>query len=260
MLQKFLSRILGKLADNNTPQIKNFLIKQFIKLYNVDLKEAVIENVAQYPNFNAFFTRHLKQEARPIFPNVNDFLSPVDGTLYQWGEIKNNTLINAKRKPFTLEALLARQEIKNAPFRSFFCFYLSPRDYHRVHLPVAGKLTSMTYVPGSFFSVNPFLTDYAPQIFAKNERIIAYFNTPFGEIAVILVGALGVGSIQMKWQPELATKLTHFAYDETQFCFAQGEEIGHFQLGSTVIVLFPKNFATSLKLGTHVKMGQKINV
>ena len=260
MLQKWLSQFLGKLASSTRPKLKNFLISSFIKLYKVDLKEAALEDYRQYPSFNAFFARTLKKEARFIVQNPNDFLSPVDGVLYQWGEIRDNTLINAKGKSFNLTDLLGKNDNKNSDFFSFGCFYLSPRDYHRVHLPVAGVLKRMTYIPGTFFSVNPRLTDYYPNIFAKNERVIAYFDTAWGELAMVLVGAFGVGSIKMKWNPELSGKVIDFVYDGMNFSFEQGEEIGYFEFGSTVIVLLPKILQTGLKVGTHVKMGQKVNV
>lgn len=237
------SRLVGKLADSKNKTLKNFLINLAIKKFNIDVDEAKETNIENYASFNEFFIRELKDGIRPLNKDKNIISSPADGILSQFGEIKDNTLIQAKGKSFNLDDLIAKSS--STAFTNFATVYLSPRDYHRVHMPINGKLTKMVYIPGKLFSVNNTTTSKINDLFAKNERLICYFDTNIGEVAVIFVGALLVAGIETTWHGKVApnyySTIQTWDYSQKEFDiqFKKGDTLGWFNFGSTVIVLTP---------------------
>ena len=245
--QHSLSRFAGWIANCKQPWIKNRLIHGFIRHYQVDMTLAREENPNRYINFNHFFTRSLKTEMRPISSDTRDIVSPVDGTISQIGHIKKNQLIQAKKVNYNLQALLGGSVKIATQFQGgeFATFYLAPQDYHRVHIPYSGELKEMIYVPGRLFSVDDQTTKELPNLFVRNERVITLFSTSIGPMAVILVGAMLVGSISITWEgvivPALKRHIYHWHYLDNKISLLKGQEIGQFQLGSTVIILFAPN-------------------
>jgi len=264
--QRIISRLVARAADCQIRIIKNFIINQYCKFYNIDMTDMLEPNPLNYPTFNEFFTRELKSGARPICNDNKIIVSPVDGKIEQIGQVNNNLLISAKNKNFTLEKLFA--DSKDAALfcnANFAVLYLAPSDYHRVHMPIHGKLRAMRYVPGRLFSVNPNVTSYIPDIFARNERIIITFDTVFGIMAMILVGAMIVGSIETAWEgtvmPNGQSSIINWDYTKRDIVFDRGQEIGKFRLGSTVILLFPEktmNWNNMLQKDMLIKMGQSL--
>lgn len=246
-------------AGLKNPLIKDICISWFIKKYQVDLSDAVLENPKNYRSFNDFFTRKLKQNARPIANS--SIISPVDGTISQLGTIKKGQIIQAKNHAFSVQNLLANTA-KSHQFEGgqFATIYLSPKDYHRIHAPFDGVLKSMSYIPGTLFSVNQKSTLNTADLFAKNERVICYFKTDFGEAAVILVGAILVGSIQTTWQgkitPPYQKTPKHFTYQAQKISLKKGEELGNFNMGSTVILLLPPPQKLTKQTNDKIKMGE----
>lgn len=264
--QQLLSRITTKILHCSWCKI--FLITRYIKLYHIDMKSAAIENPRDYTNFNDFFTRALKPETRPIAATANTIVSPVDGTVIQTGMIINNQLIPAKKSNFTVTQLLGDQK-DAAAFNngSFAVLYLAPYNYHRVHMPLSGKLRKMTYIPGKLFSVNPKIIDNIPNIFARNERVVTLFDTAVGSMAVILIGAMIVSNIETVWAGTVTsntkTGIKQWHYDDSgqAINLITGAEMGRFKLGSTVILLFPENtvkLAPEIQPGSTIQMGQNL--
>ena len=263
--QHLISYLAGKLADGRL--FKNQLIRIFVKRYNVDLSESKIEDIHQFKNFNAFFTRELKPGARPAANVSGAILCPADGAISQLGAISNN-LLQAKSRFFSLEALLGGESNLTAQFQEgcFATVYLSPRDYHRVHMPLGGRLHKMIYIPGRLFSVNQATANRIPNLFARNERVVCLFHTDAGAMAVILVGAMIVSGIETIWSGQVGTTAGTGAIRSTDYSehsppieIARGSEMGRFKLGSTVIVLFAHGAITlepDLKAQTPVRMGQ----
>ncbi|WP_374962439.1 archaetidylserine decarboxylase [Spongiibacter tropicus] len=242
--QHLLSRLVGKLAECRLPWLKNLLIRRFITQYKVDMSEAVDSAPEAYANFNAFFTRALKDGARPIAEAP--VVCPADGAISQLGEINRGRIFQAKGQDYSLQTLLGDDKALTAEFDggSFATIYLSPRDYHRVHMPVDGTLRSMTYVPGKLFSVNTTTAENVRSLFARNERAICVFDTEFGPMAMILVGAMIVAGIETVWDGQVAPpprQLTTRSYPQEAPTLKKGEEMGRFKLGSTVILLFGKD-------------------
>jgi phosphatidylserine decarboxylase len=239
--QQWLSRLIGKLAFVEHPLwLKNLLIRAFAYHYEVSLEEAEEDDLDDYPHFNAFFTRALKDEARPL-AKVR-FASPADGVLSQCGPIAEGQLIQAKGRQYSAAQLLASEDDAR-PFLagSFATIYLSPRDYHRVHLPLDGTLRSTRYIPGDLFAVNKTTAERVDGLFARNERLVCLFDTAEGQVAVVLVGALIVAGIETVWggveSPYPATiRERHFSPEHAP-TFRAGDELGRFFLGSTVVVL-----------------------
>ena len=260
--QHWLAARMYDLTRSETPWLKNALIRYVVSHYNVNMREAAVEDPLAYPSFNAFFTRALKPDVRPIDPSA--MVSPADGKISQAGRIRVDRLVQAKGHEFSLYALLAGDSFAASQFESgsFATVYLSPRDYHRVHMPLAGTLREMVFVPGDLFSVSEATTQLIPGLFARNERLILMFDTDRGPMAVILVGAIFVGSMQTVWQGEVkADEVRRWEYPkETAPYFAKGEEIARFNMGSTVIVLHPQ-YAVDMReelVGQAVRMGQAI--
>ncbi|MBK2357515.1 archaetidylserine decarboxylase [Francisella hispaniensis] len=239
------SRLVSKLADSKNKIIKNYLINLAIKKFNINLAEAKETDLSKYKSFNDFFIRELKDDLRPISDNKNVISSPADGVLSHFGTINNNSLIQAKGKLFSLESLIATSSTTN--FTKFATIYLSPKDYHRVHMPIDGKLTKMVYIPGKLFSVNKITADRIDNLFAKNERLICYFDTIIGEIAVIFVGALLVAGIETVWHGKIAPnyykdiQTWDYSCDKFNIKFNKGDILGWFNFGSTVILLTSGN-------------------
>lgn len=260
--QHWLSARMYDLARSEIPWLKNALIRYVRSHYAVDMQEAVVQDPLAYPSFNAFFTRALKPGARPVDPEAA--VSPADGVLSQAGRIQHDRLIQAKGHEFSLYALLAGDGDSASQFESgsFATIYLSPRDYHRVHMPLAGRLREMVFVPGDLFSVSEATTQLVPGLFARNERMILRFDTDRGPMAVILVGAIFVGSMQTVWHGEVKSdRVQHWQYTGADApYFEKGAEIARFNMGSTVIVLHPQ-YAVDMReelVGQHVRMGQAI--
>jgi len=262
-----LSRLTGLFADSKIRFLKNFLIKGFIRIYQVNMSEATFNQAEHYKSFNDFFTRTLKPEVRPITSLPRGIACPADGTLSQFGNILNNRLIQAKNKDYSLHKLLGGDQIKTDLFSQgkFATIYLSPKDYHRVHMPVSGTLTDMTYIPGKLFSVNQRTVLMEDELFARNERMIAYFDTDSGPMAIIMVGAMIVAGINTVWSGSSVSPGSNEGFSvnysdrELAIYLKKGDEIGQFYLGSTVIVLFPKNsnnWGGSLQLNQPVTMGK----
>jgi phosphatidylserine decarboxylase len=265
--QHALSWIAGVLAESRWPWLKNYLIEYFINRYDVDVNTALSSNLADYPTFNSFFTRQLKPELRPITQQVNEIASPVDGSISQIGQIKDDALFQAKGFDFDLCSLLGGSTSRALPFQRghFATLYLAPKDYHRIHMPFPGMLRETVYIPGKLFSVNQRTVRTVPNLFARNERLVCIFESSIGPIAVILVGAMLVGSIQTVWNtPPSANKIVTQTYplSNTENLFLdKGAELGHFKMGSTVIMLLPKDrliWSPQLQENTIIQMGQSL--
>ncbi|OUS05488.1 phosphatidylserine decarboxylase [Gammaproteobacteria bacterium 54_18_T64] len=263
--QHKLSRLIGKVAEAKTPWLKNYLINQAIRTYNIDLSIAEREHPEQYATFNDFFTRSLKPGARPTCSHANAIVSPADGILSQFGAINNEQFIQAKGQTYTTSRLLGNDDTLAAEFSggSFATIYLSPRDYHRVHMPWAGKLLETRYIPGKLFSVNQATANGIPELFAKNERLICIFETSRGKIALILVGAMLVAGIETRWQNHYtpATQ-AHVKFSSQVMSFERAEEIGRFKFGSTVVLLFNESltFSEQLASGDEILMGEGLTL
>ena len=252
---------MGRVASCRIPFIKNSLIRWFIGRYNVDINIAASNKLADYQHFNAFFTRHLKPDARPLLAKSNQLACPVDGTISEAGYINNHTLLQAKGRTYQLSQLLAdTQTTKHFQNGSFNTIYLSPTDYHRVHIPCNATLLSMTYIPGKLFSVNPKAANGIDNLFARNERVVCLFDTQHGKMAMVFVGAMIVGSIATSWHgvicPPHTKSIKTWQYAEKNIAFKQGDEIGYFQFGSTVIVLTEKQWQWLAAAEDTVHMGQ----
>ncbi|MCD6039877.1 MAG: psd [Gammaproteobacteria bacterium] len=260
--QHALSWLGGVLCECRWRWWKNWQINLLIKYYGADLKAASLEHIDDYPTFNSFFTRALKPELRPVIQGDRQIACPVDGSISQIGRIQNNLLFQAKGFYFNLTTLLGGSETAEKEFASghFATLYLAPKDYHRVHMPFSGQLRETIYVPGKLFSVNPLTTDYIPQLFARNERLVCLFDTSAGPMAVILVGAMLVSSIQVIWSQEkiYAKTIRKTVYSDL-IEIERGAELGRFKMGSTVILLFAKDkmeWSNLLQPTATVKMGQ----
>jgi phosphatidylserine decarboxylase len=250
--------------------VRSALIKGFLKLYpQVDLGEAERTQVEQYASFNDFFTRALRAGARPIDATDTALVSPVDGRVSQAGAIEEGHLLQAKGHGYSAEALLG-SAARAEPFRGgrFATIYLAPFNYHRIHMPVAGTLREAVHVPGALYSVNQVTAENVPGLFARNERVVCLFDTPYGPLAMVLVGALFVGSVSVVWQSGEVTP----AKPRPQYpmplpmpspapALAKGEEMGRFNMGSTVILLLPPGMAeweASLVAGQPLRLGERI--
>ncbi|TCP95958.1 phosphatidylserine decarboxylase [Cricetibacter osteomyelitidis] len=265
MPQLYLTRLAGWFANRKWGSVTHFMIKMFAKKYNVDMSEAERPDFNQYASFNEFFIRELKQDARKFDENPTALGLPADGRISQCGELDDNLLLQAKGHFYSLNDLLAEDNELVNTFRNgtFATTYLSPRDYHRVHMPCDGTLRKMIYVPGDLFSVNPFLNTNVPNLLARNERVICLFDTAFGPMVQILVGATITASIRTAWagviNPPRGTEVKTWTYEgDAAVKLAKGQEMGAFLLGSTVINLFPHNAVTlnaELAVDVPVKVG-----
>lgn len=266
MPQLYLTQLAGWFAQQKWGAVTHFVIKVFAKKYNVDMSEAKKENFSNYESFNQFFIRELKDGARKINENPTALCLPADGRVSQIGHIDDERLLQAKGHFFSLSDLLAGDEELVNTFKNgeFATIYLSPRDYHRVHMPCDATLRKMIYVPGDLFSVNPFLAEHVPNLFARNERVICVFDTTFGPMVQILVGATITASMSTVWagviNPPRTGEIKVWTYQgDNAIKLTKGQEMGAFQLGSTVINLFPANSVTlaeHLEVSVPVRMGE----
>ncbi|EMR11973.1 phosphatidylserine decarboxylase [Methylophaga lonarensis MPL] len=266
--QHFLSVIMHRLTQSKRPWLKQRLIRFVASKYQVNMAEAANPDLNSYPSFNAFFTRSLKSGSRPLEGDNSVLASPVDGVISQLGAITNDQLIQAKGRHYRLNDLLAGDEALSQQFSEgqFATIYLSPRDYHRIHMPLSGRLLQMTYIPGKLFSVNPRTVRAVPDLFARNERLVTVFETAEGPMVLILVGAIFVGSMETVWSgqitPPYGRSIRQWHYDKDHLVqLEKGQEMGRFNMGSTVIILLPKqakSFASKWQAGTAVKMGQAL--
>lgn len=262
-----LSRALGKLTHCQQPWLKNSLIQGFSRAYDINLGEAISSDPRDYSCFNAFFTRALQPGTRPIASAASAIASPADGSLSQRGSVDNGQLIQAKGRKFGVNALLGGEDARAMPFMNghFFTIYLSPRDYHRLHMPLTGTLREMTMIPGRLFSVNGATTRGVPDLFARNERVVAVFDTDFGAMALVLVGAIFVASIETIWHgvvtPPHRAGIETYRYPETPIRLEKGAEMGRFNMGSTIIALFEAPLPEGEDvppLGSPVRVGQAL--
>ena len=266
MPQLYLTQLAGWFAQQKWGAVTHFVIKVFAKKYNVDMSEAKKENFSDYESFNQFFIRELKDDARKINENPTALCLPADGRVSQIGHIDDERLLQAKGHFFSLSDLLAGDEELVHTFKNgeFATIYLSPRDYHRVHMPCDATLRKMIYVPGDLFSVNPFLAEHVPNLFARNERVICVFDTEFGPMVQILVGATITASMSTVWagviNPPRTGEVKVWTYQGANAIkLTKGQEMGAFQLGSTVINLFQANSVTlaeHLEVDVPVRMGE----
>ncbi len=264
-----LSRLIGCAAECKAAWFKNRLIGWFAKQYQVNMSEAQVEDLNAFAHFNYFFTRALKEGARPLDGTPNAVLCPADGAVSQLGKIEQGRVFQAKGHSYSVIELLGGDSQRAAAFMGgdFATIYLSPKDYHRVHMPLAGTLREMVYVPGRLFSVNQTTAENVPELFARNERVVCLFDTERGPMAVVLVGAMIVASIETVWAglvtPPKRTLKT-FNYDEAArapITLDKGAEMGRFKLGSTAIVLFGPDqvqWADTLTANSPVQMGQRL--
>jgi phosphatidylserine decarboxylase len=240
-----LTIFAGKVAGAKGGAATARLIKWFVGRYKVNMSEAANADIHSYATFNDFFTRALRSDARPLAQA--DFICPVDGAISQFGCIENDQLFQAKGHSYSTTALVGGDGNLAAQFKdgSFATLYLSPKDYHRIHMPCDGRLTRMIYVPGDLFSVNPVTARGVPGLFARNERVVCVFDSEHGPFVLTLVGATIVGSMATVWHglvnPPRTRDVRVWEYDTQQVLLKKGDEMGRFLLGSTVVMLFPKN-------------------
>ncbi len=245
MPKQLLTVLAGKFANARLGSLTTSAIRRFVARYDVNMQEAANPDVASYASFNEFFTRPLREGARPLADA--DFVCPVDGAISQLGAIENDSIFQAKGHSYTTTALVGGDAELGARYDngSFATLYLSPRDYHRIHMPCAGRLRRMIHVPGDLFSVNPTTARGVPGLFARNERVVCVFDSDFGSFVLTLVGATIVGSMATVWHgvvnPPRPGAVREWHYDGQEVILQKGQEMGRFLLGSTVVMLFPAN-------------------
>ncbi|NNH38282.1 archaetidylserine decarboxylase [Acinetobacter terrae] len=259
--QHQLSRVVGKLAASENPIVKNTVIQAFKAQYGIDMSIAEQGDALKYKSFNEFFTRSLKEGVREIDANPNSVVSPADGAISQLGKIEDGDIFQAKGQSFSVEKLIADPQLAE-PFKNgqFATVYLSPKDYHRVHMPFAGTLTETLYVPGELFSVNQTTAENIPGLFARNERMVCLFDTELGRMAVVLVGAMIVAGIETvatgKVKPTGRLEL-----NQHNLFLEKGAELGRFYLGSTAVILFEQDkmqWDAAFKANSTVVMGEAL--
>ena len=241
--QRALTRFAGRVASAQRGALTTALIRRFVARYGVDMSEAADPDISHYASFNDFFTRALKPDARPLAKA--DWICPVDGAVSQFGAIEGDQIFQAKGHRYSTTAMVGGDAALAAQFANghFATIYLSPRDYHRIHMPCAGRLQRMVHVPGALFSVNPTTARAVPGLFARNERVVCLFDTAHGPLVMVLVGATIVGSMATVWHglvnPPRPKELRRWDYADENIHLQQGQEMGRFLLGSTVVLLFP---------------------
>ena len=261
-----LSRLVHAFMRIRLAPVKNTQIALIGSMVGVEWAEAKIQNISEFENFNAFFTRELANGMRPIDPDPLSFISPSDGRISECGRITNDRILQAKGHHYSIRSLLANDHSSAEFINGFFhTIYLAPRDYHRVHMPIAGKLQRMIHVPGRLFSVAPYTVRQVPDLFARNERVVSLFETTHGPMAVVLVGAMLVSSMETVWSgvvtPPRGRKVVHGDWSRRDINLKKGEEMGRFNMGSTVIVLLPPGAVSSIEpyeSGDVMVMGQKL--
>jgi len=262
----FLSRIMLRLTRSRG-LFRRLFTPWFIRHFNIDMSQARESDWRKYENFNQFFTRELKADARPIQGNEKSLICPVDGCVSQAGAIRADRIFQAKGHDYSLAALLGGENSWSAAFTDgeFATLYLSPRDYHRIHMPLEGRLVEVIHVPGRLFSVNPATARTIPGLFARNERVVCVFETAVGPMAMVLVGAIFVASIETVWQgvvtPPAGRTIRRWDYREKNIVLKKAQEMGRFNMGSTVVLLFGKDrmeWDENIKAGSPVRMGQQL--
>jgi phosphatidylserine decarboxylase len=266
--QDLLSRLVGRLASSQQPFVRTLFIGWFAKRFSVNMAEAEKSDLSAYISFNEFFTRSLKADARPLSAGENDVICPADGVISQLGHIEQGKIFQAKGKDYSVEALLGADLALAQAFTGgcFATVYLSPRDYHRVHMPVSGRLRKMIYVPGKLFSVNKITSERVDSLFARNERLVCVFDTENGPMALVLVGAMIVAGIETIWSGHVCPNndlLFEVDYSDntSPVVLKKGDEMGRFKLGSTVVAVFGAGILDlnpDLAAGSAVNMGQKL--
>ena len=265
--QHAIARIVYRLTRIEKPAVKNRLIRHFIRRFDVNMNEAATPDIDAYPCFNAFFTRALRKDARPLALEPTSVACPVDGSVSQCGSVQQGHIFQAKGRDFSVLELLGGDTTLANTFTGgeFATLYLSPRNYHRIHMPLDGTLRHMLHVPGRLFSVNPPTTRAVPRLFARNERVVTVFDTITGQMALVLVGALNVGSIETVWAGEITPAHRRTVrvrkYEDDDVVLKKGAELGRFNMGSTVILLFSRariRWDPGLLTGAAVRMGQRI--
>jgi len=262
----FISAVVYNVSRISWEPIKNRALKTYLSLHSVNMSEAIEENPYAYPTLNAFFTRQLKSGARVIDTTENSLACPVDGKVSQAKPIENGRIFQAKKRDYSLLELVGGIDELATPFTngSFATLYLSPRDYHRIHMPCDGKLTDMVYVPGRLFSVAPHTVNTVPRLFARNERLVCNFETAHGPMIMVLVGAMNVSAIDTVWAgsitPPSKHKIVHTRYESVDINLSKGAEMGRFNLGSTVILLMNNKVTIDdeIQHDAGVKLGQKL--
>ncbi len=264
--KQLLTSLAGRFASQARGTTTTSVIRWFVKKYQVNMAEALNPDISSYTTFNDFFTRALKPGSRPLA--AAELICPVDGAISQFGDIKQDQIFQAKGHSYSTTALVGGDSNLAAQFQngSFATLYLSPKDYHRIHMPCDGTLTRMIYVPGDLFSVNPTTARGVPGLFARNERVVCVFDTAKGPFVLVLVGATIVGSMATVWQgqinPPRSSDIREWRYDDELISLKQGDEMGRFLLGSTVVMLFSEShskkmmFNTTWQAGGAVQLGQ----
>ncbi len=264
--QHALSVLMHRLTRSQVTWFKNAFIRFITAKYKVNISEAAQTDLASFASFNAFFTRQLRAGIRPIAEGHTVITSPVDGAISQLGSIEQGQIIQAKGRQYSVLELLGGDESLAAQFDQgqFATIYLSPKDYHRIHMPITGTLRQMRYIPGKLFSVNPRTARAVPRLFARNERVVTVFDTELGPIVMVLVGAIFVGSMETIWSgqitPPYGKEIQDWCYsDEQAITLQKGQEMGRFNMGSTVVMLLPQNaakFNDDLKAEDLIQLGQ----
>lgn len=257
---------MHKLTRNEVTWFKNSFIRFITAKYKVNISEAAQTDLAFFPSFNAFFTRQLRAGVRPIADGEAIITSPVDGVVSQIGNVVQGQLVQAKGREYSVLELLGGNVLLAKQFEQgqFATIYLSPKDYHRIHMPLTGTLRQMTYIPGKLFSVNPRTARTVPKLFARNERVVIVFDTKQGPIVMVLVGAIFVGSMETVWSgkitPPYGNAIQHWDYHgEQAITLQKGEELGRFNMGSTVVMLLPlesEPFKQEFTAGAAIQLGR----
>ncbi|HSI37974.1 MAG TPA: archaetidylserine decarboxylase [Methylotenera sp.] len=268
MPKQAITMLAGKLANLEAGKLTTAVIRWFVQRYNVNMAEAAEPNIGAYQTFNEFFTRPLKSDARPLAKA--DFICPVDGAISQFGKIEADQIFQAKGHFYSTAALLGTNDNSAQKYQNglFACLYLSPKDYHRIHMPCTGKLLKMTYVPGALFSVNPTTAQGVPGLFARNERVVCEFHSEqHGNFVMVLVGATIVGSMATTWHgvvnPPRSAGIRECSYNDQNITLKQGDEMGRFLLGSTVVMLFSKDslsFNETWQAEKSIKLGEMMGM
>ncbi|MEI7843046.1 MAG: archaetidylserine decarboxylase [Gallionellaceae bacterium] len=261
--KQLLTNLAGMFARAELGELTTAAIRRFVARYQVNMQEAANPDISSYASFNEFFTRPLREGARPL--QDADYICPVDGAISQFGAIERDSIFQAKGHSYTTTALVGGDAALAEQFEngSFATLYLSPKDYHRIHMPCTGRLRRMIYIPGALFSVNPTTARGVPGLFARNERVVCVFDGEHGQFVLTLVGATIVGSMATVWHatvnPPRSAEIREWRYDDKNIELKKGEEMGRFLLGSTIVMLFPQNtlsFNTAWSPTRPIKMGE----
>lgn len=259
-----VSRVIYRLTRIESSWVQP-TIKKFVKIFSVNMAEAKVQDLSQFRTFNEFFTRELKQGVRPVDTSEKVLACPVDGTISQTQAITQGEIFQAKGRYYSANTLLGGDTVLSHVFNHgfFSTIYLSPRDYHRIHMPCDATLTHQIYIPGRLFSVAPFTVNTIPRIFARNERVVSLFDTEYGRIAMVLVGAINVAAIETVWggliTPPPGKKVVTNTYSSGEVTLKKGEEMGRFNMGSTIVLLMESNIfegCHDVSTGTTVRMGE----